>query len=518
MLEVLDPQPAAEPMFDVLIIDDEAPWRELIVETLNGLYACDMALTWEEAIEKIHACRYRLVIINWTFFKIAYGRKLLLILLDQCPGTPVVLMSGTYVGALLRLKERYPNVRDILIKVKDADPDPDRESDFVTDLLDIVPKLLTGTPAPTGPGRVPPPPPAPTRPVSPAPEAPQPAAQGVFSWLHLSDWHVGRKDKTAAWEDLKEALLKDLRAHQRDAAAQPGHLAGVAFRPNAIFITGDIAYRAAEAEYKEAEKLLQSIWEITGLGKAQTFIVPGNHDVDRSTVVDNYFYGLAYNHLVDPGLTEEEWLRALKETLRDPTLSRWIDEKFRHYQQFAENCTAAPARQLYYLQYLPVGATKVGILGLNSALMSWKDGEDRERGLWIGKPQLKDIQRSLQPEAAVHIALVHHPREALHECDSAWESLTEQCSILLHGHMHRPKAVLTQEPDHAYICLPGGSVYEQGLWHSQRYAYGQFNLGTKELDLYLRMTKPGADPLYIQDNQTYPMTGPSGHVILRLKE
>ncbi len=344
-----------------------------------------------------------------------------------------------------------------------------------------------------------------------------PPSPAVFSWLHLSDWHIGHKDETRGWETLKETLLTDLREHQAPPERQAGHLAGVSFHPNAIFVTGDIAFQAATSEYDEAEKLLQEIWKITGLSKAETFIVPGNHDVDRKAVVDNYLYSLAYDRLADPTLEDDEWLKSLNQLWRQTSLRQWMQDKFAHYLEFVKRCTDTPPGQLYYAQSLAVGDKRVGILGLNSALMSWKDGEDHQRCLWIGRPQINEVHKSLGREEAAYIALVHHPHETLHPCDSSWDWLEEKCAIVLHGHMHKVKAVRTQQPDRDSLCLPGGAVYEKGLWNSQHYTYGQFDLNTRSLDLYLRMTKPGEDSLYVRDGLTYPKAGPDGHVALRLK-
>lgn len=84
----------------------------------------------------------------------------------------------------------------------------------------------------------------------------------TVSWLHLSDLHIGCKERSQDWECLRDALLRDLLEHRKLIKEQQEHLAGVVFEPDLILITGDIAYRATEKEYEEAERLLESVWAI----------------------------------------------------------------------------------------------------------------------------------------------------------------------------------------------------------------------------------------------------------------
>ena len=119
-------------------------------------------------------------------------------------------------------------------------------------------------------------------------------------------------------------------------------------------------------------------------------------------------------------------------------------------------------------------------------------------------------------DADLRLALVHHPQEALHYCDGAWSRVEQLVDVVLHGHLHEMRAVSGAEPEREHVCLAGGAVNEGGMWQSQRYSYGCFNAKTRELDIYLRMTKPGAWPIYIRDSFTYPKAAPDGHLKLSL--
>jgi hypothetical protein len=240
--------------------------------------------------------------------------------------------------------------------------------------------------------------------------------------------------------------------------------------------------------------------------------------VDRQVVEDDPLYDAVYGELANHKAEAKSWLGALDKWWDYENLHKLWAKKFRQYLQFVNRCTTISTKLGYYAQPIQVAGIKLDMIGLNSALMSWRDGEDLERGLWIGKPQLDELEGSLSGDSSFRITLVHHPREALHYQDVAWERLQRISHIMLHGHMHKTRAISMGEPEREHVCLSGGSVHQDGVWHSQRYSYGCLNPETKELDLYLRMTKPGAYPVYIRDNQTYPDAGADGHIRRTLGE
>jgi predicted phosphodiesterase len=151
--------------------------------------------------------------------------------------------------------------------------------------------------------------------------------------------------------------------------------------------------------------------------------------------------------------------------------------------------------------------------------MSWHDGEDTQRGLWFG-PQFDELEGSFTKDAVLRIALVHHPSEAIHPHDTewTWDRIEKKCSVLLHGHLHKPRAFLKRTPECVLFSISGGSVHKNGgLWHSQHYSYSRFNLETKELNVHVRMTTDERpDPIYTRDTQTYPEGSANGHIKLSL--
>src|SRR6266478_520502 len=108
----------------------------------------------------------------------------------------------------------------------------------------------------------------------------------LVTWLHLSDLHAG--DPTS-WEasQIKDTLVDDLRLLQSEHG----------LNPDFIVFTGDVAYGQPAAashqkmpsQYDLAQQFFDAVRNAIAGGaipKENIFIVPGNHDVNRSKVVD----------------------------------------------------------------------------------------------------------------------------------------------------------------------------------------------------------------------------------------
>jgi 3',5'-cyclic AMP phosphodiesterase CpdA len=51
-----------------------------------------------------------------------------------------------------------------------------------------------------------------------------------------------------------------------------------------LLITGDIAYGGKQDQYKRAQQWLDEVFDRAGVSPNNTYMVPGNHDVDRDYV------------------------------------------------------------------------------------------------------------------------------------------------------------------------------------------------------------------------------------------
>ena len=96
--------------------------------------------------------------------------------------------------------------------------------------------------------------------------------EGAMLLLHLSDLHF-RKGEVDTAMDPNAHLRNEL---LRDAEAQCQRIGAV---PEAVFISGDMAFGADPAEYGYALGWLDQLCERCCTKLASVFVVPGNHDV-----------------------------------------------------------------------------------------------------------------------------------------------------------------------------------------------------------------------------------------------
>ena len=80
-------------MADVLVVDDDDVIRETLLELLEGNYQCQVASTAEEALRKLQAQRFDVVLTDVSLPGLS-GRELLARVRELYPETPVIIVSG----------------------------------------------------------------------------------------------------------------------------------------------------------------------------------------------------------------------------------------------------------------------------------------------------------------------------------------------------------------------------------------------------------------------------------------
>lgn len=278
-----------------------------------------------------------------------------------------------------------------------------------------------------------------------------------LTWLHLSDWHQkGRDfDRTV----VRDALINDI--HQRQDI-DPS-LKQVDF----VIFSGDLAYQGQTQEFEEARKqLLDPVLESVGLTPDRLFMVPGNHDLDRTHV-----YEMLPQELQKPFDSDalvQKWLDG------DSKRSRVL-EPFKHYKNFVANYTNQNSPDYASIVRLDVAGKKIAFLGLNSAWMCGRnkdsDGEvNDDRHVLVGEPQIHAALQNIA-DADVKIAVLHHPLEWLAEFDRARvkSRLFDECHFILHGHEHLPKVEINNGTDGQYVIIPAGASYDRRVASHPRY-------------------------------------------------
>lgn len=98
--------------------------------------------------------------------------------------------------------------------------------------------------------------------------------------LHISDIHFRAPNCVDPHLDpnrpYRTRLLRDVRDRARDLGPV-----------KAILIGGDIAYQGATAEYQAAMNWIQDLVSVAGCSMERVFVVPGNHDIDRTIIASS---------------------------------------------------------------------------------------------------------------------------------------------------------------------------------------------------------------------------------------
>ncbi|MDY7232832.1 tetratricopeptide repeat protein [Hyalangium rubrum] len=264
----------------------------------------------------------------------------------------------------------------------------------------------------------------------------------LFTWVHLSDLHVGHGDAGTRWDQklVVQGLLEDLRG-----------LSGLGVPPpDAIMVTGDIAFsgnvlvhdhETESREYALAGQWLSSASTAVGLDTTRVFLVPGNHDVQRTADRDRSIRRLVKALRVG--------LEPLDEALADPNDRALLARRLANYLDFsagfAPACLAPlePSGKRLFWQYrfrarevLPIR-----LVGLNTALLC---ADDQDQGqLRLGMQMLAQALTHPPKEAGeLLLVLSHHPFQGRWLADEreSHNWVRNHAQIHLSGHVHDQKS------------------------------------------------------------------------------
>lgn len=241
-----------------------------------------------------------------------------------------------------------------------------------------------------------------------------------FTWLHLSDIHVHRSHEVQGL--IMRALVEDLRRQLAD---------GLVPSPNAVLVTGDVAFSGQPEEYSRASTWLTELLDVVGLRPSDVFLVPGNHDVDRRVVGD-------------PTGAKATMLALMREGQKHPWLaleipsspeSCFLTERFAAYRQFAGEYRSelVQSTDLSWSVDINPRGHPVRLVGLNSALLSQDDAENGT--LRMGDHQVGRLRSA--PDGVTVFVLCHHPLDWLADGEEAHAWMLAHAQVQLVGHMHR---------------------------------------------------------------------------------
>ncbi|HDR8999538.1 TPA: metallophosphoesterase, partial [Burkholderia vietnamiensis] len=230
--------------------------------------------------------------------------------------------------------------------------------------------------------------------------------------LHLSDIHF-RAGEVGTAMDPNASLRNEL---LRDAAAQCERIGRP---PEAILISGDIAFAADPAEYAYALQWLETLCTNCGTTLAAVFVVPGNHDVSRRIASRRLIQAIHNDIKGATDITLDGMLRGL---LTDEETGRLLYESLGAYNAFAGQffCDLLPPERTIAKRDLILNDGSIlRVSGFNSAFVS--SAADRERDLFID-PACLQLTRERGVE---HLVICHHPYNWLRQGDTLRDFLND---------------------------------------------------------------------------------------------
>ena len=242
--------------------------------------------------------------------------------------------------------------------------------------------------------------------------------------LHISDIHAQEKNKKKL-SLLKELLLRD--------ATDLQVLYNTEIK--AICITGDLINSGDLSETEldlVLSELIIPLMQGLGLTEDNIFVVPGNHEVRRSQIVEYVESGLAST------LASEEAIESFLDSDTSEAMRRihYFDESFS--SQFGGQSVYSDS--ICHTHILNLENLKIGIACINSSWRSTGIGKAEKGKMVVGQKTIIDSFESIK-DTDIKVCLMHHPLDWLVDEDkSAIEKCISCYDIVLNGHIHESDA------------------------------------------------------------------------------
>ncbi|MDD4249693.1 MAG: metallophosphoesterase, partial [Methanosarcina sp.] len=277
----------------------------------------------------------------------------------------------------------------------------------------------------------------------------------TITWLHISDTHFCNKKNGWDSEEIIDSFFDDLKRMKSEYNLYP----------DLIFFTGDVALGhfndscglSLRDQYEEANEFLERIREIfPKIPISNIFIVPGNHDVNRTLVGEGQTKWLKSLLINSPEIGR----RRINELITENNVDwKRCMERLNDYRDFLKNSGYQHLLQdpdrLTYSIICDINGFNVGIAGLNSAWSSYGGDEDKAN-LLLGTYQISEARNKLK-ETMLSIAIVHHPPNWFtnFEDPKINREIERNFNFHLHGHEHQDWVM----PIEKHIRIAAGALY-----------------------------------------------------------
>lgn len=250
--------------------------------------------------------------------------------------------------------------------------------------------------------------------------------------LHISDIHF-REGEAGSPMDPNRHLRSEL---VRDAREQCTKLGAA---PDAILVSGDIAFAGTAEEYKFAEAWFEELCAACNCDTSVIFVIPGNHDVQRDTAKKNLVQALHKDikgtapHLLDTKLAG---------FLNEDDTAKQLYAPIANFNDFAAKffCDLLPpSRTQIQRPFVLNDGSKLLVTGLNSTFVS--SHTDTERSLFVDPASFTLTNE----DGVTHLVLCHHPYNWLANGQVLSDHLNVVSQIQLFGHEHTNRIELHRD-------------------------------------------------------------------------
>lgn len=287
----------------------------------------------------------------------------------------------------------------------------------------------------------------------------------LFQLLHISDLHFSTSNKFDS-SILLDSLLDRVVEDNRNG-----------LKPEIIIVSGDIARTGNQSEYSIAKQFFDRLLDCLNLDDNRLFLVPGNHDVNRSKYRPS-------------NIPAYENMRKLNYELENNDYRNDLLKGMTEYFNFVE--ANYPHLRNNYKRLIPFvqsftseSGRKVGLVGLNSA---WMCRRSPDQGtIAIGEYQVKRAVDTLSNKDSHDLILYvfHHPLEWLWPVDRKICRKYFQDSIVLTGHLHDTEGGYIHDLDGRLYQFQAGASYI-GSEDLNRYSHVNFDWINRNISLHFR--------------------------------
>jgi predicted MPP superfamily phosphohydrolase len=265
-----------------------------------------------------------------------------------------------------------------------------------------------------------------------------PSASRMLRFLQLSDIHFRSTTPGDAQAIQAQALDYDLRERLiADARRVVGRVGGIC----GVLVCGDLAQKGETSEFNQAATWLQELCNAVGVAPWMVWVVPGNHDLDRTKVSDRTLE--LRRQLRESG---DDLATILADSIDRQALLGPLD----NYLEFASAFDCMFDQKLAWVELLDLDGLPLELHGLNSALLCEKGESPEDRRTLIGAEQATfEAQDGL-----AHYTMCHHPRCWLLDATELDARFEAHVHVRVTGHVHRRSF----SPTAAGVYIRAGAV------------------------------------------------------------